>query len=166
MAEPKLFKGFFSYAHDDAKTDPRLISELTTELERRVNAKLIAARFAIWCDKEQLRTGHRWDPRIEAELRDANVLIVLLTPRWIDSDYCRKEYAVFEETEPSVGEYVAPILARPIEPQEKHFTTEQREIYSRIRHRQFFHAIATDFLKLSPARRNAEIEKIADDIAV
>jgi hypothetical protein len=30
MAERVLFRGFFSYAHDDAETDPGLISALTT----------------------------------------------------------------------------------------------------------------------------------------
>jgi hypothetical protein len=92
---------------------------------------------------------------------------MLLTPKWIESDYCRKEYTIFEEVEAShaVGEYVAPILARPIDQQMQHLSSEQRDMIGSIRQRQYFEAPATDFLKLPSTRRDAEIEKIADDIA-
>ncbi|MGA8616299.1 MAG: toll/interleukin-1 receptor domain-containing protein [Xanthobacteraceae bacterium] len=96
MPNGRIFKAFFSYARHDAVTDPELIPAYTTALENRVNAKIVNAHFAIWCDKEGLRTGDRWDTRIETELRSADVLIVLLTPRWIESDYCRKEAGVWK----------------------------------------------------------------------
>jgi hypothetical protein len=59
MAEQETFRGFFSYARHDAETDPGLIKALTTDLERRINAKLLGARFVIWRDQERLRTGER-----------------------------------------------------------------------------------------------------------
>lgn len=110
MAKHRTFNGFFSYAHHDAEVDPNLITDFTTRLEGRVASRLTNARFAVWRDKRSLRTGERWNDKIEAELRCADVLIVLLTPRWIESEYCRKEYSVFEEIETSraVGQYVAP----------------------------------------------------------
>jgi TIR domain len=165
MAEHE-FRAFFSYAHHDADTDPALIDDFTKELEGRVTSNLVNARFAIWHDEDRLRTGDRWNRTIEDELRRADVMIVLLTPRWINSDYCRKEYALFEEAETSrgAGEFVAPILARPLEQQERHLTREQRDILDKIKQRQYFPAKVTDFLRMSKARRNTEIEKIADDI--
>jgi hypothetical protein len=165
MAEHPTFTGFFSYAHHDAKINPSLISDFTVELEGRVASKLTNARFEIWRDKEGLRTGNRWNEKIEAELRHAHVLIVLLTPRWIDSDYCRREYLFFEEIEASreIGEYVSPILARPIEQQEQHFTREQKDVHDKIANRQYFKAI--NFLNLTKAKRNSKIEELADDIA-
>src|SRR5580693_5684456 len=142
MAEHRTFNGFFSYAHHDAEIDPSLITDFTSQLEGRVGSKLTNARFAIWRDKEGLRTGARWNEKIETELRRADVLILLLTPRWIESDYCRREYTVFEGVEASreIGEYVAPILARPISQQEKHFTPEQKDVHDRIANRQYFKA--------------------------
>jgi TIR domain len=165
MAEQRIFNGFFSYAHHDGQSDPSLITDFTTRLESRVASRLTNARFAIWRDKDALRVGERWNDKIEAQLRSADVLIVLLTPRWIESDYCRKEYSIFEEVEAArtVGEYVVPILARPIEQQEKYFTPQQKDIYERIAKRQRFNAI--DFISLPRARRNAEIDKMADDVA-
>ena len=167
MTEQETFRGFFSYARHDGETDPGLIVALTTELEGRVNARLVNARLTIWRDTERLRVGERWDETIDGELRSADVLIVLLTPRWIGSGYCRKEYALFEELEGSrsVGQCVVPILARPIGPQqERHLTQEQRDIYGRINRRLHFQALATDFLRLTRARRRAEIDKLAAHI--
>lgn len=166
MPEHRVFKAFFSYAHHDADTDPTLIAALTNELEKRVNAKLANARFAMWRDKEGLRTGELWNSKIEAELREADVLIVLLTPRWVELDYSRKEYVIFEEIEAGrgIGQYVVPILARSIEPQEKHFTEEQMGVYERIRARQYRSADAVDFAKLSQGHKIELIDDIADDV--
>jgi hypothetical protein len=165
MVKHSNFTGFFSYAHHDARTYPSLFKDFTTRLEGRVGSRLTNARFAIWRDEGGLRTGELWNDKIETELRRSDVLIVLLTPQWIDSDYCRKEYSIFEEVEASraVGQYVAPILALPIDQQKKHFTSQQEDIYARIADRQFFKAI--NFLNLNGARRNSKIENIADDIA-
>jgi hypothetical protein len=165
MTEHPTFNGFFSYAHHDAKIDPNLITDFTSELEGRVASKLANARFSIWRDNEGLRTGERWNEKIEAELLRSHVLIVLLTPQWIGSDYCRKEYLFFEEIETSreVGEYIVPVLARSLDQQVKYFTTDQQDVYERIANRQYFKA--TTFLSMSKAKRNSAIEKLADDIA-
>ena len=132
----------------------------------RVNAKLANARFEIWRDQEGLRTGTKWNEKIEAQLRASDVMIVLLTPRWIESEYCRKEYIIFEqiESEREVGEYIAPISARTIQKQEKHLTADQRDVYERIKSRQYLKLIVTEFLKLRTADRNSLIDRLADDV--
>jgi hypothetical protein len=99
MSEHKTYRGVFSYAHHDAETDPGLVKAFTETLEHRVNSKLANARFEIWRDEEGLRTGDKWNEKIETELRACDVLLVLLTPRWIESEYCRKEYTLFEQIE-------------------------------------------------------------------
>jgi formylglycine-generating enzyme required for sulfatase activity len=166
MAEQENFKGFFSYARHDGETDPALIAALTTDLGRRINARLVNARLTIWLDTERLKAGERWDETIDGELRSADVLIVLLTPLWIGSEYCRKEFTLFEELETSrqIGHCVVPILARPIAQQKRRLTPEQRDIFDRINQRQHFQALAMDFLKLPSARRNsaAIIERLSD----
>jgi hypothetical protein len=166
MSKHKTYRGFFSYSHHDAETDPGLVKAFTKSLENRVNAKLANARFEIWRDEEGLRTGNKWNEKIEAELRACDVVIVLLTPRWIESEYCRKEYIIVEQIESGrgVGDYVAPILARSIEKQEKHLTPNQRDVYERIKSRQYLKAIVTEFLKLKKSERDSLIDKLADDL--
>jgi hypothetical protein len=166
MSRYPIFTAFFSYAHDDAEADQALIRAFTTALETRVNAKLANARFVIWRDKHRLRTGDRWDSRIEAGLRACQILIVLLTPRWIESEFCRNEYRIFEssETDRGVGEYVAPILIRAIGREEKYFTADQRDTYESVKSRQYRRVIATQFIKLHKDQRTALIDEVADDI--
>jgi hypothetical protein len=40
-----VFKGFFSYNHRDAEVDPHIVEAFSSELEKRVDAKLVNARF-------------------------------------------------------------------------------------------------------------------------
>jgi tetratricopeptide (TPR) repeat protein len=167
MSEHKLFSGFLSYSHHDADTDPGIFEAFTRDLERRINAKLANARFKIWRDIEGIRTGNKWHATIEAALLRADVLIVLLSPRWIESTFCRNEYSFFEEKVESkitVGEYVAPILIRSLDGQKDFLTSEQYEVYASITKRQYFKAYATDFLRLGSAQRVAEIDLLADNI--
>jgi formylglycine-generating enzyme required for sulfatase activity len=166
MADDEIFKGFFSYSHDESKSNPGLIKAMTEDVENHVSLGLINARFKI-CEDKKLFIGEYWDETIDSEIRSSDILIVLLTLHWIESDYCRREYAVFEEVEASrqANECVAPILARRIdEQQERHLTPEQRDVLDSISRRQYFEAEATEFLKLPRARREAEIEKIAGGI--
>jgi len=166
MQELRKFTGFFSYTHHDAETDPQFVEAFTTALEQRVNAKLANARFAIWRDVQGLRTGDKWQKKLEEEVRKSDILIVLLTPRWVESDFCRREYAIFEEIEAgkSVGEYIIPILARAIEKQEKYFNLDQKNVCARLRERQYAHVLAVDFLNLSRPKRIKLIDDVADDI--
>lgn len=59
MTEIRTFQGFFSYANSDADIDPELIDALTVRLARSVTANLTNARFEIWRDVNNLRTGQR-----------------------------------------------------------------------------------------------------------
>jgi hypothetical protein len=166
VAEHRTFQAFFSYAHHDAETDRRLVEALTTELEKRVTARLVNDRFVIWRDTKGLRTADLWNPAIENALRSSDLLIVLLTPRWLTSDYCRKEYAIFQEIEASASDIplVAPISVRSLERQRAQFEPEQTEIYESLRERQYFQLLAPHFLQLRASQRSVQIEKIADDI--
>jgi hypothetical protein len=164
--DSRTFKAFFSYSHLDARTDPGLVEALTRTLEDRVAVKLVNDNFEVWRDTEGLRTGDRWDARIEEALRISDVLIVLLTPRWIGSDYCRREYRIFEEVERERGgdEYVAPILARPLERQQSLFNEDQKSMWSRLNTRQHQPVMTIEFLKLDDDDRVVLVDKIADHI--
>src|SRR5215213_2171443 len=162
------FKGFFSYTNVDERADPQLVKALTQTLEERVNVRFASDSFEIWHDTEGLRTGDRWDLKIEAALRASDMLIVLLTPKWLASKYCRKEYALFEDVERGLGdgEFVAPLLARVLEDEERHLTDEEKETWTRLRARQHKPISAIDFLKLSDNDRTVLIDRIAEDLVL
>ncbi|MGA2293282.1 toll/interleukin-1 receptor domain-containing protein, partial [Bradyrhizobium sp.] len=132
---------------------------------QRVTRKIINAEFAIWQDIKNLRTGQRWDDRIGEAVRQSRVFIILMTPKWFESTFCRKEYQIFKELEDGgVGEYVVPILTHEIENQLRHFDPEQRAAYDELRERQHRKVIAVDFLALTPDQREVLVDNIADDI--
>jgi tetratricopeptide (TPR) repeat protein len=161
MAARRLFRGFFSYAHLDAEAYPSLVDSYTVTLAKRVNARLTKAELAIWRDTDRLRTGDRWDPTIEQELRASKILIVLLSPPWIGSDYCRKEYAIFEEVESPGGDYVAPIMIYDLKEEVPFFDDSQKQTYAKLLERQFKRVLASE----SPEPSHVVLEKIAEDIA-
>jgi hypothetical protein len=165
MSQQGTFVGFFSYAHHDKKTDPELIEALTTDLENRVNAKLTNATFTIWRDDSNIRTGEKWAESIVRAVETADIFIILLSPKWIDSDWCRREYETFEVTEVTRGfEYVAPLMARDISRQSHHLTTDQKSVLERLERRQYATISAINFLQLQKHERTAVIDKVADDI--
>ena len=128
---------------------------------------LTNAQFTIFRDSTHVTTGSLWESSIEKALRSSDILIVLLTPRWIDSKWCRKEYLLFEEIESvrSVGPCVIPILGRDLTREIPNFTPDQRDVYDRILKRQLKPLLSTDFLRQNNAKRTLHIEKIADDVA-
>ncbi|ESW73472.1 toll/interleukin-1 receptor domain-containing protein [Mesorhizobium sp. C277A] len=162
-----VYQGFFSYAHSDAAADPDLVEAFTRQLELRVSNKFTNAKFAIWRDTENIRIGERWNAKIESAINSSDIMILLLSPKWVESDYCRKEYLPFKAVElnKSVGEYVAPLLVREIAGQKKHFTEEQNETVLEIEQRQYVETLAASFVDLTKDQRTSLVEQIADDIA-
>ena len=170
MRHRRVFRAFFSYAHADAEADPKLIEALTTELEQRVNLGLTNDQLKIWRDTKNLRLSDIWEQELDTELRSSDVLIVLLTPRWLGSDICLKEYTTFLEIEDRYSQpgypvsYVAPILARPLSPSEQeNLQEDQREIFTSITKRQY-KTVAPDLALWDRPRRLKIVANIADDI--
>ena len=162
----EIFYGFFSYAHADAKTDKALFDAFSDELALRLTNQFTDRTQArLWKDAD-LRTGEIWDPRIEANLRDSKFLVVMLSPQWLASDYCRKEFAIFLEEEAKRGakELIIPILVRDTESKKDELTGEKREIYEKLSARQYKSARVTQFYKLTHEQRNLEIEALAEEI--
>jgi TIR domain len=161
-----VFKGFFSYTHRDAEVDPHIVEAFSSELEKRVDAKLVNARFEIWRDKEKLQLGDYWDQRIGAAIDTSHIFIILLTPKWISSDYCRKEFEAFQKIEAArdSGGYIIPIYARDIERQAKFLEAEQKELLDHLKRIQYQQIIPKQFARLSNSERIELIEGVADPI--
>jgi hypothetical protein len=161
-----VFKGFFSYNHSDAEVDPHIVEAFSSELERRVDAKLVNARFEIWRDKEKLRVGDYWNESIQTAIISVHIFIILLTPKWISSEYCRNEFELFKKVESTrnAGGYVIPIYARDIEGQARYLENHQKELYDCIKRIQHQQVIPRTFARLSADERIGLIENAADSI--
>ena len=158
---------FFSYAHRDAELDPELFAAFSSELEKRISAQFVNDQLNIWRDENGLLTGYNWDATIEASLRESRLLIVMLSPRWLGSEYCHKEFSIFREVERQLGsdKLVIPILLRDVESKKKQLNAEQLELLTILSERQFKKVLVENFLKLDDDDRKALVEGLAREIS-
>ncbi|MEO0708423.1 MAG: toll/interleukin-1 receptor domain-containing protein, partial [Cyanobacteria bacterium J06649_5] len=70
---------FISYSHQEEKLKDDLCIHLAT-LERQNKIKP-------WQDRH-IEAGHEWDAEIKAHLDSAHIILLLITPRFIASEYC------------------------------------------------------------------------------
>jgi hypothetical protein len=163
---PDKFQAFFSYAHADAELDPDLFEAFSAELEKRASALLVNGDIHIWRDTQKIRTGQKWDARIEEALRNSHLLIVMLSPKWLQSDYCRKEYQIFEEVEKSLpsAEFVFPLLVYGVEEEREYLVGDQREVFDSLMARQYKPMLAKNFLLMTPNQISAQVAAVAEEI--
>jgi len=89
-----------SYAHRD-NWDGRL-TRLRERLSREVSI-LRGEDFEIFQDSEHTLLGQNWRERIETSLDEAMFFIVIVTPSFLNSDYCRAELERFLTRERTLG---------------------------------------------------------------
>jgi len=160
------FQAFFSYAHADAEIDPGLFEAFSTELEKRASALLANGDIHIWRDTKKIRTGQQWDARIEEAVRNSQLLIVMLSPNWLQSDYCRKEYRIFAEVEQSLpaAEFVFPLLVYGVAEERAFLAPDQREVFDALMARQYKPTLAKNFLLTPPNEIRAQVLAVAEDM--
>jgi len=89
------FDLFVSYAHaDDAEGH---VSRFV-ELLRQVRDTQQYRSWQIFFDRKAIETGDDWEQRL-ARVKSAGALIVLLSPNYFNSDWCRREWQGFREQE-------------------------------------------------------------------
>jgi len=102
MSKPKLF---ISYAHEDELH----LKQLTNRVKGLERQELIES----WSDNEIL-PGMDWDDEIKSQLADADVIIFLISPDFIASEYIHKvelKNAVKRHNESEV--IIIPVVIRP-----------------------------------------------------
>ncbi|MEM7305336.1 MAG: toll/interleukin-1 receptor domain-containing protein [Planctomycetota bacterium] len=87
------FDVFISYAHVDdipeSDGDAGWVERFEQQLSIRM-LKRVGERVGFWRDPE-LRRSERFDDAIQTALRGSSLMISLITPRYLKSDYCRQE---------------------------------------------------------------------------
>jgi hypothetical protein len=98
---------FFSYAHKDEIYKEELLAHLTS-LRRE---KVITA----WHDR-MIGAGTEWEGQIDAHLKSAQVILLLISPDFMASDYCNDVEVAEAMRRHEAGEArVIPISVRPVD---------------------------------------------------
>lgn len=96
---------FYSYAHEDIK----LCDLLETHLKALQRSGLIRS----WYDRK-IQKGSEWAPEIKAAMERAGIILLLLSPDFMASDYCYEiELPLAMKRHEAGDAVVIPILLRP-----------------------------------------------------
>ena len=86
---------FVSYAHED---DQRFVNHLIGEL--RYQFALITGReLQIFFDQDGIPTAQRWERQIQAAMTRCGVLLAVLSPAYLRSIWCGREFDFFMAAE-------------------------------------------------------------------
>lgn len=98
------FDYFISYAHADDKVMPGAqrgwVSIFMDGLETLVQQKTGVRNLRPWTDRSELSASDELDQQIKDALNSAKVLIVILSPSYFTSSYCRMERNFFCHAHP------------------------------------------------------------------
>jgi tetratricopeptide (TPR) repeat protein len=106
------FDLFVSYAHaDDRGEHAQKVTALVEAIEADYQ-RFAGAPLRVFFDTEEIRTMDVWEHRILRGLRHSKMMVAVLSPAYFASDYCRKEWEIYVETELAQalpGDGIAPI---------------------------------------------------------
>ena len=99
---------FVSYAHDDdlqlsASKDKKGFVTFFCEMLRAKLRDLGASRARIWLDRQRISDGDQFDGKIDDGLKNAHLLVVVMSNNWLSRPYCRKELDAFVEFRRAAG---------------------------------------------------------------
>lgn len=165
MLMPQKYQAFLSYSRKDAGVDAELINHFSSTLQELMNVRLSKCSFEVFKDVDKIRLGEYWSERLEKAIRESHFLIVLLSPSWIRSEWCRKEFKNFFDLEARRGgQYIIPILVREMEGEVPELEGEKLKIYLELRKRQHREVLAPEFRKLNEDGRILLVEAVASHI--
>ena len=110
MAKEK-FAAFFSYVHQDDEHDQGRLTKIREWFEGEISAQT-GEPFEIFQDRDDISWGDAWEDRINGALDGSTFLIAVITPRFLKSAYCRKEFLRFAKREKELGrnDLILPLL--------------------------------------------------------
>src|SRR6516225_6502698 len=114
LADLSEIVGFFSYSREDDEASDGTLSALRIAIQRELSAQLGRTRttFRLWQDQEAIALGRLWESEIKAAVEQAVFFIPIVTPRAVNSHYCKFEFEAFLARENGLGraDLVFPLL--------------------------------------------------------
>jgi hypothetical protein len=101
---PKKAKVFISYAHEDRK--------YLTELKAHLSPLERSGDIIFWCDQE-IVPGDKWADEIRERLQDADMVLLLVSSDFLNSDYCSEiEFKAAQTRAKNSQTRIIPIIVR------------------------------------------------------
>lgn len=92
---------FISYARDDNRAPPGDRNRgFVDNLDEELRCEFVRSgprRPTLWRDTKAVLDAEQFNPKIIGALEKSQILLVVLSPNWLASDYCRKELKSFAQ---------------------------------------------------------------------
>ncbi len=95
MALPPI--GFWSYTSTDDSASQGRLSGLRVLLAAQLQQSVGKTKVRIFQDVAAIPPGTGWEAQIEAALQDASFFIPIVTPGFLQSEWCNREVARFRQ---------------------------------------------------------------------
>src|SRR5437667_12875157 len=98
---------FFCYAHED--------EQLRQGLEKQLRSLQRQGLVEMWHDRN-INAGTEWEREIDNHLNTSQIILLLVSPDFMDSDYCYSKEMKRALERHELGEArVIPIILRPVD---------------------------------------------------
>jgi hypothetical protein len=119
LAELPNLVGFFAYSREGDEDFRGELSAIRSAIGRNLAALLGRSKrqnFRLWQDVEAIARGKLWETEIAKAIEEAVFFIPIVTPRAVQSPYCKSEFESFLARERAFGrdDLVFPILYIPV----------------------------------------------------
>jgi hypothetical protein len=152
---------FLSYTH--VKDEYKAVSLFRKHLETELRKKTGNVTLTLFQDKDGIRGGDNWEERLRSELKSARVLLILVSPTWLKSDWCRREYEIYRDASPSgAPRPIVPILWDSVE--ESDLATHELDIYHKLRRLQMVEWGELQYEDWSDPKLQKAVSRLASDV--
>jgi hypothetical protein len=114
LADLPEIVGFFSYSREDDEAFEGTLSALRDAIQRELSAQLGRSKtnLRLWQDQKAIAPGKLWESEIRTAVEQAVFFIPIVTPRAVNSHYCKFEFEAFLTREQALGrtDLVFPLL--------------------------------------------------------
>ncbi|MGC2110723.1 MAG: toll/interleukin-1 receptor domain-containing protein [Candidatus Korobacteraceae bacterium] len=113
------------------------VGEFRDHLENELRKKTGNISLTVFQDKRGLHGGDKWEAILTDEIASAKLLLILLSPTWLRSEWCRKEYRLYVSgsTGVSTSRTVVPLVWDKISDTAAE-TEEEKSILAELKDRQ------------------------------
>jgi F0F1-type ATP synthase membrane subunit b/b' len=141
LAELPELIGFFSYSREDDEAFRGTLSALREGIQRELSAQLGRSKknFRLWQDQAAIAPGKLWEKEIKTAIDQSVFFIPIVTPRAVNSKYCKFEFETFLAREAAIGrnDLVFPIVYISVAALESEASWRDDPVLSTIARRQY-----------------------------
>jgi len=141
LAELSEVIGFFSYSREDDEAFKGTLSALRDAIQRELGAQLGRSKknFRLWQDREAIALGKLWESEIKTAVEQSVFFIPIITPRSVNSKYCKFEFDAFTARERALGrsDLIFPILYISVPALDNDVERRNNPVLSAIASRQY-----------------------------